>query len=198
MRYRERRLGRAARESLIAAGLLAVARSGARVSGQVGASAQVPVAKASDAPTAAPAAATHVSPAEARLRGDVTFLADDAREGRAPGTKGIEAAADYIAGVFKELGLKTAPGRRRLLPAVHARGPAEARRAARAGRQGARTARRSRASSRTDFSRWRSASAATLEAMPIVFAGYGITAKDDELKLDYDDYAGSTSRARPS
>ena len=25
---------------------------------------------------------------------------------------------------------------------------------------------------------------------PIVFAGYGITAKDDALKLDYDDYAG--------
>ena len=51
-----------------------------------------------------------VGPAEARLRGDVTFLADDAREGRAPGTTGIEAAADYIAAGFKEAGLKPAPG----------------------------------------------------------------------------------------
>ena len=31
-------------------------------------------------------------------------------EGRAPGTKGIEASADYIAGVFKKAGLKPAPG----------------------------------------------------------------------------------------
>ena len=40
----------------------------------------------------------------------MTFLAADAREGRAPGTKGIEASADYIAGTFKQLGLKPAPG----------------------------------------------------------------------------------------
>ena len=51
-----------------------------------------------------------VVPAEARLRGDVTFLADDAREGRAPGTMGIEAAAEYVAAGFKEAGLKPAPG----------------------------------------------------------------------------------------
>ena len=31
---------------------------------------------------------------------------------------------------------------------------------------------------------------ATLDQVPIVFVGYGITAKDDDLKLDYDDYAG--------
>ncbi len=30
-----------------------------------------------------------LTPAEARLKGDVSFLAADAREGRAPGTKGI-------------------------------------------------------------------------------------------------------------
>src|SRR4051794_25968241 len=48
--------------------------------------------------------------AEARLKADVTFLADDAREGRAPGTDGIEAAADYIANVFKDAGLAPAAG----------------------------------------------------------------------------------------
>ena len=46
----------------------------------------------------APAAAARTDrpaavPAEDRLRADVSYLADDAREGRAPGTKGIEAAA---------------------------------------------------------------------------------------------------------
>ena len=30
----------------------------------------------------------------------------------------------------------------------------------------------------------------TLERVPVVFAGYGITARDDAHKLDYDDYAG--------
>ena len=55
-------------------------------------------------------AAEHVSPASARLRADVAFLADDAQEGRAPGTKGIEAAADYIAAAFRDAGLKPAPG----------------------------------------------------------------------------------------
>src|SRR5258707_2497652 len=66
------------------------------------------------APSTAPsfliAAERIAGPAESRLRSDVTFLADDEREGRAPGTSGIEAAADYIAAAFKEAGLKPAPG----------------------------------------------------------------------------------------
>src|SRR4051794_2759961 len=71
-----------------------------------------PAARAAEAatPTPTPAAAHAPSPAESRLRADVSFLADDARDGRAPGTQGIETAAAYIAGVFKENGLKTAPG----------------------------------------------------------------------------------------
>jgi hypothetical protein len=40
----------------------------------------------------------------------VYYLASDALEGRGLGTKGIEKAADYIAGNFKKLGLQTAPG----------------------------------------------------------------------------------------
>ena len=46
------------------------------------------------------------------------------------------------------------------------------------------------ASSRRTSRRWPSASAAKPRQVPIVFAGYGITAKDESLKLDYDDYAG--------
>ena len=53
------------------------------------------------------------------MKSDVSFLAADSADGRAPGTKGIEASADYIAGVFKKAGLKPAPGARRLFPAVH-------------------------------------------------------------------------------
>jgi len=33
-------------------------------------------------------------------------------------------------------------------------------------------------------------SSASLEGVPIVFAGYGISARDESKKLDYDDYAG--------
>ncbi len=46
--------------------------------------------------------------AEDRLKRDVTYLASDELEGRGPGTKGIEKAADYIAGEFKMAGLKPA------------------------------------------------------------------------------------------
>jgi hypothetical protein len=47
----------------------------------------------------------YVSPSMARLKEDVGFLAADAQEGRAPGTKGIEASADYIAAAFQSAGL---------------------------------------------------------------------------------------------
>ncbi len=43
---------------------------------------------------------------------------------------------------------------------------------------------------KTDFSPLAIGVGATLDHVPIVFAGYGITAKDEGLKLDYDDYAG--------
>src|SRR2546425_1889150 len=43
---------------------------------------------------------------EARMRRDITCLASDECEGRGPGTKGIDKAADYIAGEFKKAGLK--------------------------------------------------------------------------------------------
>ena len=40
----------------------------------------------------------------------IEYLADDAREGRGIGTKGLDEAADYIAEQFKEIGLKPAFG----------------------------------------------------------------------------------------
>jgi hypothetical protein len=43
---------------------------------------------------------------EGRLRRDITYLASDECEGRGPGTKGIDKAAEYIAAKFKKAGLK--------------------------------------------------------------------------------------------
>ena len=43
---------------------------------------------------------------EERMKRDITFLASDECEGRGPGTKGIDKAADYIVEQFKEAGLK--------------------------------------------------------------------------------------------
>jgi hypothetical protein len=137
----------------------------------------------------APAAPAAPSPAESRLKADVGFLAADAREGRAPGTKGIEASADYIAGVFKELGLKTAPGahgyfqdftltgRPKLGDPLEltVRGP---------------DGKSLKATPRDEFSPLAIGTSGSIEDAPIVFAGYGITAKDSTQKLDYDDYAG--------
>ena len=56
------------------------------------------------------AADKYVSASEARLTADVSFLADDAREGRGPGTDGLIAAGDYIADHFRAAGLKPVPG----------------------------------------------------------------------------------------
>lgn len=45
-----------------------------------------------------------------RVKADVTWLADDARQGRDAGTPGYDAAADYVAKRFAEIGLKPANG----------------------------------------------------------------------------------------
>jgi hypothetical protein len=63
----------------------------------------VPVLMAAE--RAAPAPAGRAA-SEARLRRDLTFLASDECEGRGPGTRGIDKAADYIAAQFKQAGLK--------------------------------------------------------------------------------------------
>ena len=134
-------------------------------------------------------AAEHVSPALARLRADVTFLADDAQEGRAPGTKGIEAAADYIAAAFQDAGLKPAPGADGYFQPFTIGGNA---------RLGTPLAlslvgpedKTLKAEPKVDFTPLAIGTGGTLDGVEVVFAGYGITAKDDEKKLDYDDYAG--------
>lgn len=130
----------------------------------------------------------YVSPSQARITQDVTYLAADAQEGRGPGTRGIESAADYIAGVFREAGLKPAPGAQGYFQPFTLKGnptiegtPTLVIEKAEGGKIEA---------PRDSFSPLAVGSSANLSGVPIVFAGYGITAKDEKLKLDYDDYAG--------
>lgn len=135
------------------------------------------------------AAAEHIaSAAEGRLKADVTFLADDAQEGREPGTKGIEAAADYVAREFEQAGLKPAPGSKGYFQLFALEGSpvlGTPLNLAFAGPDG-----KAIEVKRTDLSPLAIGTSGKLAGVPIVFAGYGITARDERRKLDYDDYAG--------
>jgi hypothetical protein len=132
-------------------------------------------------------AALDVTPAAARLKADVSFLAADAREGRAPGTNGIEDAARYIADTFRQQGLKPAPGADGYFQRFSLTGRP---------RLGEPTelviqepdGKTLKAEPKTEFSPLAIGTSGSYEHVPIVFAGYGITAKDSALGLDYDDY----------
>jgi hypothetical protein len=128
---------------------------------------------------------TRTDESEARLRRDVSFLASDACEGRGVTTEGIRKAADYIAAEFRKAGLRpggvdgtyfqpfTMPGAVLEAPATLAlRGPK--------GqvvtlKQGA------------DFYPMGIGHAGSVNGLPVVFAGHGISSASDPA---YDDYAG--------
>ena len=133
--------------------------------------------------------------AEGRLRADVGYLADDAREGRGPGTEGIERAADYIAGAFREAGLKPAPGLDGYFQPFTIRGNpriGEPKALAFEGPDDATL----KAGPGSDFAPLAIGVGGTIEGAPVAFAGYGITAKEESLKLDYDDYAGLDAQGK--
>jgi hypothetical protein len=136
----------------------------------------------------APANTQALSPAAERLKNDVGYLADDLRGGRGVGTAGIDAAADHIASIFRELGLKPAPGADGYFQKFTIGGDnklkADSKLTAKFGEE-----MRLNAEIASDFMAI-AARTGTFEDVPVVFAGYGITAKDEKLKLDYDDYAG--------
>ena len=142
-------------------------------------------------PAVALLADDYVSPGQARLRADVFYLADDAREGRGPGTKGLDASADYIAASFKEAGLKTAPGADGYFQYFELPGKREV-----AGeptlaimikKDGGSTI---KADAKKDFTPLALGGPGEFKDLPLVFVGYGITADDKDLKLKYDDYEG--------
>ncbi len=128
-------------------------------------------------------------PAEARMKADVAFLADDAQEGRAPGSQGIEASAAYIAEAFQKAGLKPASPADGYFQPFSIRGEprlSEAPTLTLKGPEGKRLEGRPKA----DFTPLAVGGSGTLEGVPIAFAGYGITAKGPDSALNYDDYEG--------
>ncbi len=123
------------------------------------------------------------------LTDTVKYLASDELEGRGVGTKGLDAAADYIARRFESLGLKTQlfdgspfqkfsmtissrQGEKNELTLV---GPSVD------GKPGE----EKKLKLGTDFNPLAIGGSGRFD-LPLVFVGYGITAP----KLDYDDYAG--------
>jgi hypothetical protein len=138
----------------------------------------IPLLTAAERVAPAPAPST----AEARLRRDITFLASDECEGRGPGTRGIDKAADYIATQFKQAGLKPGVEGSYFQPfTINANVLDEPARLALKGPQGQSIA------FKQGVQFWPMALGASGgDKAPIVFAGYGITNK----KADYDDYAG--------
>jgi hypothetical protein len=129
-----------------------------------------------------------INPSQARMKADVTFLAADAQEGRAPGTKGIEASADYIAASFRESGLKPAPGADGYFQPFAIKGPPKLEGTPTLAFKGPNA--KEIVLETSAFQPLALGKGAVLEGLPIVFVGYGITAEDKAKKLDYDDYAG--------
>ena len=133
--------------------------------------------------------APYISPSEGRLRSDVGYLADDLRGGRGVGTRGIDDAAEYLATALREAGLKPIPSSGRYFQDFPIRGEARAGTPTSLAFQvGADT--KIDAVLTESFSPLAIGTAGKVDAIPVVFAGFGITAKDAEKNLDYDDYAG--------
>ncbi len=130
-----------------------------------------------------------LSPAAERLKKDVFFLADDEREGRLPGTKGIEQAADFIAARFKDLGLKPAPGAHGYFQPFDVQGGYALSSPAKFVVTD-KDAKEIAIDTTADFAPQGIGSGGILNDLPVVFAGFGITAKEPTLKLDFDEYEG--------
>lgn len=124
-----------------------------------------------------------------RMKADVTFLAADDQEGRGPGTEGLVRAGDHIARAFAEARLEPAPGADGYFQPFTITGSPKL---------GPRQdldllpapGREVDGELRADFMPLSLGTGGRLDEVPVVFAGYGITAKDEAAGLVYDDYAG--------
>jgi hypothetical protein len=120
-----------------------------------------------------------------QLRADVYWLADDAREGRLPGTAGADASARYIADRFAALGLKPAPGMNDFQQRFEMPGPRQVDPSTTLSIDGRPLTRD------VDF-RPLSLSANATFAAGVTFVGYGVA----DAKSAYDDYAGIDVKGR--
>ncbi|MBI3410672.1 MAG: M28 family peptidase [Planctomycetes bacterium] len=119
---------------------------------------------------------------EARMRRDITFLASDECEGRGPGTLGIDKAADYIAAEFRKSGLKPAGADGGFFQPFNIYGASELEGASRVTLKGP-LGQEIELKQGTDFELLGLSAAGKVSA-PVVFVGFGATAKD----IGYDDY----------
>lgn len=135
---------------------------------------------------------------EARLRESVTFLSSDALEGRGIGTAGLNKAADYLATQFKEMGLRTdlfdgTPFQEFEVTVASEMGRAEQNRLTLVGPPAAGgQPRRLDLKLGESFTPLAVGGTGQFDA-PLVFAGYGITAKNlkrGNEPFAYDDFAG--------
>jgi hypothetical protein len=138
-----------------------------------------------------PAGAEENTAIESRLRKSVEYLASDELEGRGVGTEGLNKAAEYIASALSEAGLKTdlfdgSPFQEFEVVVKEELGPKEQNHlafVATAAGEGD-VAKRVELKLGDSFNTLGIGGTAVVEA-PVLFVGYGITAKDAE----YDDYA---------
>lgn len=143
------------------------------------------------------------SAAEARLRERAQYLASDALEGRGVGTDGLDKAAEFIAQQFSRIGLKTdlfegTPYQAFSVPLPSQRGPAEKNRLQFVGSATNTNAPGQVLELDKSFTPLAAGGSGMFEAN-IVFAGYGITAKNlkhGDATLDYDDYAGVDAKGK--
>ena len=127
---------------------------------------------------------------EARLHEAVKYLSSDELEGRGLDTKGIHTAADYIAKQFRDFGLKTdvydgKPFQKFELPVGSKLGPKEKNTLSFVGKGEDGKEKMFGLKLADDFQTLTAGGSGKFD-VPLVFAGYGITAKNE----GYDDYAG--------
>lgn len=144
-------------------------------------------------------AAETAAESEGRLRESVTYLSSDELEGRGIGTQGLDKAADYLAGEFAKLGLKTdlfdgTPFQKFDINVTVEMGPAEQNTLALVGSAQAADAQPVWKELKLGeaFNPLAAGGTGSFDA-PLVFAGYGITAtnlKKDGQDFTYDDFAG--------
>lgn len=137
-------------------------------------------------------AAEESATVEKRLAESVKYLASDELEGRGVGTEGLNKAADFIAAEFTKLGLKTdsfegTPFQKFSITTESVLGPKEQNNLVLLGppeKEGGEP-RRIELKLGQDFNPLAAGGTGKFD-LPLVFVGYGITAKD----LKYDDFAG--------
>lgn len=144
--------------------------------------------KAAASAAAAPARPeTTAAIAEADLRRHVEILASDAMEGRLTGTPGGDRAAAYVADAFKAYGLEPAGDNGGYLQAFEFTAGVSL------GKGNSLTVKAGGAplalSPDTDWRPLSFSRTGAAKAAPVVFAGYGLTARADGDNAEYDSYA---------